>query len=423
MMTTRCRSPRGRLGRPGLPAAVCLSLVALAPTAGHREASHLGAALPPAALSGRSCSAICLQNDGHAVFGANMDWADSDAGLVFVNKRNVRKTGYLTGTSGRVAEWVSRYASVTFNLVTYELAWGGMNEKGLTFSTMSGRPWTTAPPTDERPPLDSGGWFQYALDTCETVDEVLAAQTTARILTLDHYLVSDRLGQSAVIEFIGGAMVVHRGEGLPVAASSNTPYTLALANWYRKKQGLPWSDQDGSVVRFVTAADRVESFQSREQEGAIGYAFDTLHAIRGEQYSPHVSQWSIVFDARNLRAYFRTARYPAVRWVDLQGFDLDCGSPTEMLEVSADASGDVGALFAPLDYRECLDLFESFCRNWGIRTSPENLEAIVRHFAGYSCTTSAVPGPSSSSWRGVPAAWSRAARSRSPRPRPAPLRP
>ena len=41
------------------------------------------------------------------------------------------------------------------------------------------------PPDDERPPLDSGEWIQYMLDTCETVEDVIASDNVVRIWTVE----------------------------------------------------------------------------------------------------------------------------------------------------------------------------------------------------------------------------------------------
>ena len=333
------------------------------------------------------CSAICLKNNGYAVFGANMDWADSDAGLIYINPRGLHKTGWLRSTTGRTAEWTARYASITFNLVAYQLPWGGMNEKGICFSTMSGLGWTTMESADERPPLDSGHWFQYVLDTCATIDEVIAATEEMRLVTVDHYLITDRYGDRAVLEFINGRRVVHRGDSLPVAASANSPYSDCLQYWEFKKQNGYVSAPDTSVLRFVTAAERVDAFHETSIENAVGYAFETLHRVRGEQYTQHTSQWSIVFDTRNMRTWFRTARHRTIRYLDLYDFDLDCNAPVKMLDVQSDLTKWVSDDFKDFDYGDSFELYRNFCRDWGINASENDLHSIMSLFEGYQCTT------------------------------------
>lgn len=180
--------------------------------------------------SGQSCTSFCLDNGDRCLFGTNQD-NQIDAGLLFVNKRNVLKTGWDSSTSGDYARWMSKYGSVTFVHAGHQLAWAGMNEAGLMISTMElGQ--TENPNPDERPPLASSFWVQYQLDNHSSVEEVLASDSQVRIAdTVDHYLVSDRSGNCAVIEFLEGKMVYHSGESLPVKALTNSGYQDSVSAW------------------------------------------------------------------------------------------------------------------------------------------------------------------------------------------------
>ena len=54
--------------------------------------------------------------------------------------------------------------------------------------------------------------MQYLLDTCTTVEEVIAAQERVRISnTQEHFLVLDRTGACAAIEFLDGELVFAEG--------------------------------------------------------------------------------------------------------------------------------------------------------------------------------------------------------------------
>ena len=113
-----------------------------------------------------SCTSFAFSHKGYLIFGTNYDNSFAP-GLIYINKRNVEKSGWEPGTDGKIAAWVSRYGSVTFSCVGYQLAWAGMNEAGLVISTMSLSE-TKSPRPDERPPLISPLWIQYILDTCGT---------------------------------------------------------------------------------------------------------------------------------------------------------------------------------------------------------------------------------------------------------------
>ena len=75
-------------------------------------------------------------------------------------------------------------------------------------------------------------WIQYQLDTAEAVDDVLASDKRVRIdgrVPL-HYLVSDRTGRAATIEFLHGRLVAHVGDALPVPVLTNSTCLPVSAN-------------------------------------------------------------------------------------------------------------------------------------------------------------------------------------------------
>jgi penicillin V acylase-like amidase (Ntn superfamily) len=333
---------------------------------------------------GEHCTAIVLDNDGHAVFGANFDHNLTDEGLVFINKRGVVKTSIHAGTTGRYARWTVRYASVSFNLVGYQYAWGGMNERGLSMSTMSlGE--TRQPSADARPPLDSGEWVQYILDTCATVADVIATDSEVRIITVDHYLVADRDGNAVVIEFLDGRMVSHAAPDLPVAALTNNVYEESCATWERLSRHGSYVGQNSSPHRFCLAADRVDGFRPTTDARAVDFAFDTLDEVRGQRFSIYSTNWSLVFDTKNLRAYFRTIRMRRIRWVDLKDFDLRCGTPAKMFDIHDGGSGDVADDFFDFDADLNRNHLEQFLRVWGVNISSRDITWILNHFDGFPC--------------------------------------
>ena len=333
---------------------------------------------------GEHCSAIVLDNHGYGIFGGNFDHTRTDEGLVFINKRGVVKTSVNTGTTGRRARWTTRYASISFNLVGYEYSWGGMNERGLSLSTMSLNE-TRQPSADARPPLDSGEWVQYILDTCATVEEVIATDSRVRIITVDHYLIGDRFGNAAVIEFLNGRMVAHVAPNLPVAALTNNVYEESCATWERLRRHGNYAGQNSSPHRFCLAADRVDGFRPTSDAEAVAYAFDTLDEVRGERFSISPTNWSLVFDTRNLRAYYRTNRNYNIRWVDLKDLDLRCGAPVKMIDIHDGGPGDVADEFFDFDFDVNQDHVERFLDVWGVNLSHQSVMWILDHFDEFAC--------------------------------------
>jgi len=334
----------------------------------------------------RACTSFCLDNGGHALFGTNYDnqiWE----GWLFVNKRGVAKTGWEAGTSGKYARWTSQYGSVTFNLAGAQMAWAGMNEAGLAISTMALRE-THNPSPDERPPLISAFWIQYQLDTCATLEEVMANDVRVRIAdTGDHYLVCDRSGACAAVEFLEGQTVVHSGAAMPVKTLTNHAYQKAVTSWQAGRlQG------NNSLERFGIAADRVTEFQPMDPAAAVAYAFDTLDRASGQATGGTPTQWSIVFDTENLRVHWRTSRNPETRTVDFARLDFDCNTPIETLDVHAPLAGDVSDQLGRYTFDANLQHTLNFLEKWGgADLSAFEVEVLERGLETFACQDPAVP--------------------------------
>ena len=283
-----------------------------------------------------SCTSFCLDVGDRCVFGTNND-NTLQSGYLYVNKRGVMKTTWDPSTSGEYGRWTSKYGSVTINFVSYQMAWGGMNETGLVISTMSLNQ-SRGPVPDERLPFQSPFWMQYQLDMHSTVEQVIASDSDVRLpeSQVDHYLVCDRTGACAVIEFLEGRLVVHAGDSLPVKALTNSTYATSLQEMDRIHQE-GGEITDDSMRRFVGAADRLAQYASSGAGDALEYAFDTLEAV-----SRPDTAWSFVYDPAELRVHFRSARNPNIRSLALADLDLSCRTPARMLDVHAPGSGDIG---------------------------------------------------------------------------------
>lgn len=350
-----------------------LTSYAEADTAPASANTHVASTIGPA------CTSFCLDNNGYPVHGANLEHPWIYKGLLYVNQRNVVKSGRDPSTTGEYASWTSKYGSVTFNLVGYEYAWAGMNEMGLTISTMSLRE-SQNPAPDRRPPLDEPFWAQYQLDNCRTVEEVIASDAVIRILNpVSHFLVCDRTGECATIEFLRGRMIHHTGGDLPVKALTNNTYRDSVKAWRRGKL----SGQ--SLVRFGIAADRARDFDPAGEESAIDYAFDTLWRADGDRRGGASAQWSIVFDAEHLLVYFHTKRNPQIRHLDFGQLDFSCGGPALMLDIHASLVGDISDSLEPYSHERSVEHFVQFFEAWGMDIPPDRTEALVQRLEAFPC--------------------------------------
>ena len=91
-------------------------------------------------------------------------------------------------------------------------------------------------------------------------------------------------------------------------------------------------------LRFVTGALAVEDFDAGRDEDAVSYSFATLRAMQFDR----TKQWSIVYDVRNRRVHFETARGGERGFLDLEGLDFGAGARSLVLtDIHLDRGGDV----------------------------------------------------------------------------------
>jgi penicillin V acylase-like amidase (Ntn superfamily) len=342
--------------------------------------------------AGHECTSFCLENDGDCIFGANFDSSPSEGiqGILYINKRGVSKTGWDRSTTGEAARWTSKYGSLTFNLMGYQLPWGGMNEAGLMISTMF-LEGSLAPAPDERPPLETELWLQYQLDNNSTVEEVIASESrvrmTSQIPACCHFLVCDRKGDCATVELLEGEMVYHTAETLPVDALTNSTYQESVQAWHaRPLDELVKVEESGySLFRFAIAADGVTSFQPTDSQAAVEYAFDTLGRASIPDLIPDLTVWSVVFDAENLRIHFRTQWNPQIRSIDFSRLDFACGTPVQMLDLHADLSGDISDDLETYSHDASLDHSADMFKLLGLGISRRQTEALLHYIERFPC--------------------------------------
>ena len=323
------------------------------------------------------CSSLAFLNKGFLVFGTNYDNRFAP-GQIFINRRGVRKSGWEPGTTGRVASWTSRYGSVVISCAGYQLAWGGMNEAGLVFSTMalSG---TRVPPPDERPLLAGAFWWQYMLDTCATIEEVKAAAASVGISdTVDHYLVCDRAGDCAVVECLDGRLVIRSGKELPIRALANSPYQECLDHWTKGAPGP--ADPYYSVNRFSRLAAGLAKFKGGGAAAAVDYAFGLLAGVAASD-----TRWSFVCDTGNRVFYLKSYKNKKLRFVDLNKIDFDCGRPAAMLDAHADLAGDITAAFHNYSHGEVRDQLIQALGYFRPDISQEQVGRVLALFESFSC--------------------------------------
>ena len=281
------------------------------------------------------------------VFGRNYDWV-SGSGLLNTNLRGLAKTSFPI-ESGTTISWVSRFGSITFNQYGKEFPTGGMNEKGLVVELM----WldeTSYPARDPRPAISVLQWIQYQLDNCETIDEVLATDKKLRIATVGttplHYLVADKNGNAATIEFLNGKLVTYNRSDLRIPVLTNSPYKESLAAVTSNSQVKSSGGFDGtSLGRFRKACAMVEQYRSFPNNiPAVEYSFDILKGVAQGDFT----KWSIVYDIGNSMIYFKTSSNSRTRFVRFDQINFDCNEKALAFDINMSGEGNIRGLLKAL---------------------------------------------------------------------------
>ena len=332
-----------------------------------------------ASLEASACTRVVYKGPNDTVItGRTMDFSIEIPANQWIFPRGTQRTGEVGNNS---IEWVAKYGSL--GVSTWDIAIAdGMNEKGLVTNLL----WLVE---SEYPSFDKQGdtqgmaislWAQYVLDNFATVAEaveVLGEESFAVVsdfipgtekFTTVHLSISDSSGDSAILEYIDGQLVIHHDPAYTVMTNS-PPFEqqLAISKY--------WQDIPGKVFLpgSVTAADRFvrASFfldaipQTDDTRTAVAGVFSVIRNVSvpyGFEIEgfPNLSttRWRALADQKNLVYYFETALTPNIFWVDLKKIDFSAQAGVRKLDLSDHQTytGEVSAQFKTAEPLQFLGL-------------------------------------------------------------------
>jgi len=293
-------------------------------------------------------------------------YVDEKPRLVYL-PRGIARRGIAEGSGAR---WTSKFANVV--LTAFDAGSGdGMNEAGLSAHLLYLHG-TEYEPADQRPAVSNLTWAQYALDGYATMAEALEGLKAVRIVSSEalarewpvHLALEDASGDSAVLEFVKGRLVVHHGKDVTVMTNEPT-LDEQLANLKRYKLfggnlSMP-GDVDPSS-RFVRAASHLKTLPkpANTYEAVshlagiarnVAVPFGAENTSVGEVVDTWPTRWATVVDLTHKVFYVMPVNSPAVFWVDLGKLDAKSSEILALDPYDIRLSGDVSAQlksFAPV---------------------------------------------------------------------------
>lgn len=289
-----------------------------------------------AAFPAAACTTFCMKDAKGLVFGRGYDFDIGEA-MILVNPRGVAKVSTIEPNPAR---WNAEFGSVTFNQFGKDSPAGGVNERGLIMEVMDLEA-TKLPPPDNRPNIGTLEFIQYLLDTSKNVEDAISKAYKVRIATQMpvHFLLADREGNAAAIEFLRGRMVVHHGDGLPDCALANSTYARSRDYESQSKANLPALPRGdaGSLERYARAARAVRAPAAID----VATSFAILDTVVQDN-----TRWQIVYDLPNNAIHYRTMANRELRRIDLARIDYACPKGGRMTDIDA-GRGDMTAALAP----------------------------------------------------------------------------
>ena len=326
-------------------------------------AGALAVAFPERA---EACTRVVYMGpDGTVLTARSMDWKEDSRSNLWIFPRGMERSGEV---GGNPLTWTSRYGSVVTS--AYDIcSIDGMNEAGLVANLL----WLAESAYPEwdgsTPGLSIAAWVQYILDTCATVDEAVAEMESGRFEVVSgmmpdgsrmatlHLSVSDAAGDSAIFEYVDGALSVHHSPAYRVM--TNSPLfdrQLALDDYWQNIGGLTFlPGTNRAADRFVRASFYVDALpQTADTRQAVAGIFSVIRNVSvplgiSVPDQPNISstRWRTVSDQKNRVYYFESTLYPNIFWVDMKDVDFSEGAPVRMLDLVGGRTyaGNTASLF------------------------------------------------------------------------------
>jgi choloylglycine hydrolase len=286
-----------------------------------------------------------------------MDWLEDMQSNLYVFPRNMARDG---GLGDKSLKWTSKYGSVITSGYEGGTA-DGMNEKGLVANLLYLTESEYTALEDTRPAIVTSAWAQYFLDNFATVEEAVAEirQEKFRMVAVAapngikgnvHLSISDASGDSAILEYIKGKLVIHHGRQNQVMTNSPIYSEQIPLNEYWKQIGgttmLPGTNR--AADRFARASFYINAAsQSANPREAVAAVFSVMRNVsvpRGisTPSQPNISStiWRTVADQKNKVYYFEDTASPSLVWVRLNQLDFRPGSGVR--KVTLNGNPDLG---------------------------------------------------------------------------------
>jgi len=316
-------------------------------------------------------------SDNLVITGRSMDWVDDPSSNLWSFPRGMKREG--GSKDDNCIDWTSKYGCLGVSFYEKGLV-DGINEAGLVANALYLVESDYGTIDGNIPTLSILSWTQYFLDNYGSVEDAVndwmkdGIQMVAPVLpngkpATAHLSLSDSTGDSAVIEYIDGQLIIHHSSEYKVMTNSpKYDDQLALERYWETIGGLKFlpgtisaadrfarasffinslpKEIDNNIITSVTN----ESLGLQQTLGVLG----TMRAVSvplgiADPDKPNISStlWRTIYDHKNSILVFDSATSPNAFWVKIDELDFSENSSVKKLTLSGGKvfSGNVSDKF------------------------------------------------------------------------------
>ena len=317
-----------------------------------------------------ACTRIVYQAAGTShVVGRTMDWAEEPGTDLWAFPAGMKRDG---GVGEGSLAWTSKHGSVIASIYNVGSV-DGLNDAGLAGNVLYLVESDYGDyKTSSKPLISVGAWLQYVLDNYATVAEAVDALSKEPFAIVaptlpngkagaGHLAITDKSGDSAVFEYLGGKLKIHHGKQYTVMTNS-PPYDqqLAISAYWDTVGGLNFlPGTNRAADRFARIDWMLNAVPAGlKDDAAVAEVMSLIRAISvplgmTDPQHPNIAatRWRTVADLDAGRYFYESVHTPSVFWVDLGKLNLKAGAPTLKLDLSGNRilSGETSAEFKPAE--------------------------------------------------------------------------
>lgn len=328
-------------------------------------------------LPASPCSRVLWQEgDFDVIIGRSLDWVEEPRSNLWLFPRGLSHDGLVSGYS---LKWTSKYGSIGFSIYDGGII-EGMNEEGLNASLLYLTESDYGKRDKKQPGLSISLWAQYFLDNYSSVKEAIRdiEENPFQVVMVNlgdqdqykgtgHLAISDKYGDSAVIEYIEGKRFIYHDKNHRVMTNSPT-FEEQLKNLERYDgfggtEKLPGTTQ--AADRFVRAAYYLKNLPvPKSEREAIAGVFSVIRNVSqpfGEldPEHPHISptRWRVAADLNKGIYYYESSLSPNIVWIDMSKLDFQKGRSVAKIDLAEDLDkvGDISGYFRPTEMMEIIE--------------------------------------------------------------------